>query len=212
MNRLKVAGCIVAIGVSGWGAGTAGTAHAESGGNSAAAHACQRGGYASYVRSDGTAFANTGECVSYAAHGGVLQVPQQETSIKVTFTSGPTYYIGGPAGSNFTGATVATLGGAQVDPTAVSSAPPACTGYLATFSATTTVTIHSASKTGDTVTCTLQPGLNLIGDPFVQYAALPAGWTGQTAGGTSAQSIPPAGALLIDNMASLPVTITLTAQ
>jgi hypothetical protein len=42
------------------------------GGNSDAAHACQKGGYASYTRADGTPFANTGDCVSYAAHGGVL--------------------------------------------------------------------------------------------------------------------------------------------
>jgi len=42
------------------------------GGNSAAAHACQQGGYAAFTRADGTPFANTGDCVSYAAHGGVL--------------------------------------------------------------------------------------------------------------------------------------------
>jgi hypothetical protein len=42
------------------------------GGNSDAAHACQKGGYAAFTRADGTPFANTGACVSYAAHGGVL--------------------------------------------------------------------------------------------------------------------------------------------
>ena len=44
------------------------------GGNSDAAHACQHGGYLKVFRSDGTGFSNTGECVSYAAHGGQLVV------------------------------------------------------------------------------------------------------------------------------------------
>jgi hypothetical protein len=47
-------------------------------GNSAAAHACQQGGYLDFTREDGTAFANTGECVSYAAQGGTL-VPVSPT-------------------------------------------------------------------------------------------------------------------------------------
>jgi nitrite reductase (NO-forming) len=42
-------------------------------GNSDAAHACRQGGYGELVRyEDGTGFANTGECVSYAARGGTL--------------------------------------------------------------------------------------------------------------------------------------------
>jgi hypothetical protein len=52
--------------------GAASTARADSGGNSAAAHACQQGGYLSLVGSDGTTFDNVGECVSYAAHGGTF--------------------------------------------------------------------------------------------------------------------------------------------
>jgi hypothetical protein len=40
-------------------------------GNSAAAHACQQDGYQDLTSEDGeTEFANTGECVSYAAQGG----------------------------------------------------------------------------------------------------------------------------------------------
>lgn len=31
------------------------------------------GGYLNYTRTDGAPFANTGDCVSYAAHGGVLK-------------------------------------------------------------------------------------------------------------------------------------------
>jgi len=43
------------------------------GGNSDAAHACQQGGWQELVREDGTPFKNTGDCVSYAAHGGKLK-------------------------------------------------------------------------------------------------------------------------------------------
>jgi hypothetical protein len=42
------------------------------GGNSAAAHACQKGGYLSLVGAGGETFNNTGECVSFAAQGGTF--------------------------------------------------------------------------------------------------------------------------------------------
>jgi hypothetical protein len=48
------------------------------GGNSAAAKACQKGGFADWVRADGTEFADQGACVSYAARGGVLTEPELE--------------------------------------------------------------------------------------------------------------------------------------
>lgn len=50
---------------------SAGTAFAG-GGNSAAAHACQQGGYLGLVGSGGETFRNTGECVSFAAHDGTF--------------------------------------------------------------------------------------------------------------------------------------------
>ena len=53
---------------------------AVGGGNSTAAHLCQDGGFQNIFRSDGSAFTNTGDCVSYAAHGGVL-------SEKITFSN-----------------------------------------------------------------------------------------------------------------------------
>ena len=53
------------------------------GGNSAAAHACQQGGYLTLFRLDGSAFTNTGDCVSYAAQGGVLL-----SRVTATFTNG----------------------------------------------------------------------------------------------------------------------------
>jgi hypothetical protein len=41
-------------------------------GNSAAAHACQDGGWQNLVTSTGATFANQDDCVAYAGHGGVL--------------------------------------------------------------------------------------------------------------------------------------------
>ncbi len=42
------------------------------GGNSDNAKACQQNGWQNLVRPDGSGFKNTGDCVSYAAQGGVL--------------------------------------------------------------------------------------------------------------------------------------------
>jgi hypothetical protein len=54
------------------------------GGNSAAAHSCQKGGYLSLVGADGTTFNNVGRCVSFAAHGGKfatgLVIPAGQTA------------------------------------------------------------------------------------------------------------------------------------
>jgi hypothetical protein len=49
------------------------TATANGPGNSDAAKACQKGGWQELVREDGTEFMNTGDCVSYAAQGGMLE-------------------------------------------------------------------------------------------------------------------------------------------
>jgi hypothetical protein len=45
---------------------------ALAGGNSSNAQACQKGGWQNLAREDGTGFNNQDECVSYGAHGGVL--------------------------------------------------------------------------------------------------------------------------------------------
>ena len=42
------------------------------GGNSANAKLCQKGGWQTLVRADGSPFASQGDCVSYAAQGGTL--------------------------------------------------------------------------------------------------------------------------------------------
>src|SRR5918996_663516 len=53
------------------------------GGNSAAAHACQKGGYIALVGSGGETFRNTGECVSFAARGGAVAPGDIELGSKV---------------------------------------------------------------------------------------------------------------------------------
>jgi hypothetical protein len=78
---------------------SAGHGHGKGkGGNSAAAHACQHGGYKNFTRSDATTFKNTGACVSYAAHGGTLVAKSQAQldceSFGGAFTLGGTYSLG----------------------------------------------------------------------------------------------------------------------
>ena len=63
------------------------------GGNSNAAHACQQGGYANLVGGTmslpdtSVTFTNTGQCTSYAAHGGTLWQPVSTTTFKIDATN-----------------------------------------------------------------------------------------------------------------------------
>lgn len=59
-------------------------ASAEPSATSEAAHLCQQGGYLTLTRQDGTPFTNVGDCVSYAAQGGVLRQPGASVSIVET--------------------------------------------------------------------------------------------------------------------------------
>jgi hypothetical protein len=63
------------------------------GGNSADAHACQHGGWRNWVREDGTAFKNTGDCVSYAARGGMLTSPRFATTRQLCASFGGTFTV-----------------------------------------------------------------------------------------------------------------------
>ena len=58
------------------------------GGNSDAAKACQKDGWQGLVRQDGTGFKNTGDCVSYAAQGGVLKAKPTGGSTPVLTLTG----------------------------------------------------------------------------------------------------------------------------
>jgi hypothetical protein len=70
MKRMLAMLAVAAITVTVFG----GIAHAG-GGSSSAATDCAHGGWRSLHRSDGTAFENQGDCVSYAAHGGSFEAP-----------------------------------------------------------------------------------------------------------------------------------------
>lgn len=53
----------------------------KNGGNSTAAHQCQKGGWRNWRRADQTPFRNGGACVSYAAHGGTLSAPKSPAQL-----------------------------------------------------------------------------------------------------------------------------------
>jgi hypothetical protein len=129
--------------------------------------------------------------------------------------------VGGPAGSNF-GVAEAVFSyssasnsytNVSASSTALSSAAPACTGYWAYFAAPASVTLPASSKPGDTATCTLAAGWNLVGNPFASAAALPSGTTAYHWNGTSYDvvgQIPLGGAVWIYSAAAGTVTLTAT--
>ena len=62
------------------------------GGNSANAKSCQKNGWKSLYRSDGSTFANQDDCVSYSAHGGtILTSPPKSQSQLHCESFGGTY-------------------------------------------------------------------------------------------------------------------------
>lgn len=81
VSRRSPALGLVVIALSAAALSLAGTAVAG-GGNSENAQRCQHGGWQTLLRTDGSAFRNQGECVSYAARGGLLQ---EMASLTVTF-------------------------------------------------------------------------------------------------------------------------------
>lgn len=145
------------------------------------------------------------------------------TSTGVTVVYPPGWQqIGGPSGSNFSVAEAVfswdTGSQSYTNATAsagnLSSAAPACTGYWAYFAAAMTVTLPGGSKPGDTATCNLAPGWNLIGNPFGSPASLPSGTTAYHWNGTSYDTvglIPTGGSVWIFNSGTTATTVTLTA-
>jgi hypothetical protein len=70
----------LAVGVT-----TASAGHGGGGGKgNTLAKACKKGGWKSLYRTDGTAFKNQGQCVSYAVQGGTLQSQCQPGSWSAT--------------------------------------------------------------------------------------------------------------------------------
>ena len=158
----------------------------------------------------------------------VTVIPGSIPGQPVSVTYPPGYNMaGGPPGSNFGSAekvftynpatnTFTDVTGSQQS---LSSAPPACIGYWVYFASSTTVNLPSPSTVASPATCTLQPGWNLVGNPFTTPAALPTGTTGlwwnpSAPGGGAYQPqgfIPVGGAVLIQNTGTTATTITLTA-
>jgi hypothetical protein len=64
------------------------------GGNSANAKQCQKGGWQTLFRSDGTSFKNDGACVSYAARGGTLTTKTKTKSQLDCESLGGTFAVG----------------------------------------------------------------------------------------------------------------------
>jgi hypothetical protein len=86
---------------------TVGVANATAGGggNSANAKLCQKDGWTTLIRSDGSSFANQGECVSDAAHGNTL-VPKTKSqldceSFNGAFSTNPATDLSGIPGGTF---------------------------------------------------------------------------------------------------------------
>jgi hypothetical protein len=142
---------------------------------------------------------------------------------QTTVLYGPGYnQIGGPAGSNFSmaeavfsyNATTGTYANATAAAGNLSSAAPSCTGYWAYFAAATAVNLPATSTSGQTASCTLQPGYNLVGNPFGSAATIQSGFTAYHFNGTSydvTQTIPVGGSVFLYNPSSSSTTVTLTA-
>jgi hypothetical protein len=77
------------------------------GGNSENAKKCQKGGWTTLTRADGTPFANQDECVSYAADGGTLTPKPTCTAGSEDFSE----YQDGSQPTTFTGGTIDTAYG-----------------------------------------------------------------------------------------------------
>jgi hypothetical protein len=103
-----VAGAVVAL---------AAPSAAMAGGNSDNAHNCQQN-WQNLVRTDGTSFANQDACVSYAAHGGVLN-PKPPASTDPISTPGSENFSSYDAGSQ-----PATFLGGTIDPSSYAPGNP----------------------------------------------------------------------------------------
>jgi hypothetical protein len=153
-----------------------------------------------------------------------IQVIQSGTAGQTTTVLyGPGYnQVGGPAGSNFSmaealfsyNAASGTYANATASAGNLSSAAPTCAGYWAYFAAATAVNLPATSTAGQTASCTLAPGFNLIGNPFASPASIQSGFTAYHWNGTSYDvvgTIPVGGSVFIFNPNTTSTTVTLTA-
>jgi len=86
--------------------------------------------------------------------------------------------VGGPAGMDFSAASaLVAYAGGNYQPVTSPTATGSCAGYWAYFPGPTNVAVPSA--TDKPVSCALQVGWNLVGNPFDVPALLPPGVAGQ---------------------------------
>lgn len=153
----------------------------------------------------------------------IVVVVSGTAGLQTTVLYGPGYnQVGGPPGSNFSmaealfsyNATTGTYANATAAAGNLSSAAPTCTGYWAYFAAATAVNLSPSSAVTSPATCTLAPGFNLVGNPFITPATIQSGFTAYHFNGTSydvTQTIPVGGSVFIFNPNAASTTVTLTA-
>jgi hypothetical protein len=153
----------------------------------------------------------------------IVVVVSGTAGLQTTVLYGPGYnQVGGPPGSNFSmaealfsyNATTGTYANATAAAGNLSSAAPTCTGYWAYFAAATAVNLSPSSAVTSPATCTLAPGFNLVGNPFITPATIQSGFTAYHFNGTSydvTQTIPVGGSVFIFNPSAASTTVTLTA-
>lgn len=169
--RTIMARLVAALGLL-LGALTLGAVASADGGNSDAAHACQHGGYANYTRTDGTTFANQGQCVSYAARGGTLKPKPTATitGVAVFFTDAPSgFQDAAVSGTGFLPNTRITFTVTFANPSGqnystLNSNPPVFTDASGSFnsgtSPTTTRTYINLNCAANPITVTATDGTN----------------------------------------------------
>jgi hypothetical protein len=111
-------------------------------GNSGAAHACHQGGYVYQVRPDGTGFSSTGECVSWAAHGGTLIDVRVVASIRVTAPASATAGQGFPVSATGINGVGGVVGDVTSHTTFSLSPDGSCTAATCTATKAGTHTVH----------------------------------------------------------------------
>lgn len=104
-----------------------------------------------------------------------------------------------------------------ISPPGLSTTAPSCQGYFAYFAAPTTVTLNVPSNlaAGQTASCVLNPGWNLVGNPFGTAAVLPTGTVAYYFDGTSYTTVGTIGvgrAVFVYNGTGVVMNITLTSS
>jgi len=161
-----------------------------------------QGGWLSWVREDGSSFKNQGACVSYAARGGTLMLPQT-----ITFTGGPPAH--GQVGTTYT---VSATGGGSGNPVlftidSASSSVCSIAGTVVTFN-TLGACVIDASQSGGGVYLPAEEAQRQVtvdtkGDQTVAFGFGSQGTTYLAVAGISSDYTPSASAT-----SGLPVQIT----